>query len=1648
MGLGNFLHGITAQINPFDNGKTYGSYNPPKKKPQPGDPGYVAPVAALKIQNPNQITPVAKQPTNLFQSQANDLKLPGTNTTPSLNLGGTPATPPQPGTIIKPTPMIQPQKINAVPVPNGYEQAAGITGTRTKQNGETGIMTTNKVTGQPHFVPDAPKPQSNSVGAKIGRFFKTGAQTVGGSIANIPEVGAAAVRTGTGIVQGVTQLPHVVTALAATGTQALADHTDNSFTRQLNRGFQDTNTGTKNVTNVVQKPLDFVNKKIDQGASIYAAHVPGASAGDKVYKTTQIPLNVLAALVTGGGSAAAEGGEGAADAGKATGFISKLLNKSVTDNPDSNISKISQTVTDKTAPTVKVLNSPIKSTKNAITKLVNTRSVPTSDDAKIQQILSGDGSNRTDNLRTIEQNQNNLSDTDRLNLAGGDSGQAGLQMAPSARDEMLARFRAQASGGAPAPNVTDVPHVPNPAADLVDAGEAGNVMNGVEDLTRPPVQIPVTQPTPISIGGEPGEPTTIPVTNNTSTGKPIIEVSGDKPGSVKVPTQSDVAAQNATDRFNTQAPGNPDRSIDGITKADTGNASPLFTKAQIANEQAELDAALKSGELDAATHKAASDELVKNSAIDDAPKGKKINVKQVNSIPIENQVDVPTDLPATPGQVAPTTATAPEQTASETVANAPTVAAPTPLPKDVQNVLDNPKQFTKRQVAAARNQRKLARAMAKTQEDTQAAITRMTSDKPVSDKGFVPSGEMKKGATGKVSETAHNLLEQAQGEHDTTHLSVDDVLKQAHQELSDNGIHSPETVRNLRSIKNSGKFAANSPEQKAVVDEYKAASANYARGLALTDRTVRASATGDQLTNRFTNKLLAFADDSGKIKHADIDQINEAESTFTSARDAATQAGEQFKATGSDSDFKAWKAAQTQAETADRHARLTEYLVSKRVLKGNKDINASKAVADAEKNAGVYSMDAIDSNMLSGTGTMARNYINTLFPRAENKLFGRVGSVVARKLTGIDALGGSSGKGARIGSAIGRATYKADLAARKEAGVGKIRRFVTAGNTLGEQNIEATTYSKAFSHYKQVLKDQGYKGKELNQRAEFEARNNTGGLVDQYREDTLKANALSGLTTGNKKIENWLSDQIQQKLADGGVGARGQQVGRLGAKAITRVGLGFPTVIARSLIEGAKRASLGVPEALLAGGKFALTGNKEDFAASLAQSIQHAGSGGALYTLGAALGRAGLITGAYPTDPAEQARWAAEGKQENSIKIGGNYYSIPGYLGGFSLPLQIGASFADGNIKDEASWKNAYNTVLSSSPVDNIQSTLDIVTGNGTDAKTKNAVTSLVRSGTPAGALVAEIAKMTDSTQNDTTTKGSVQNILDSIAGGIPGLNNKVNTIAKTDEYGNPIKNPNPVAVALGAQGAAQGQGTQDVNQVQSASDQTLQQLAGYGVTSNKSLMQLVDPKIAKQIENGQQLSPEDVAKVQAAVTKGITPTEDSNWRESGDYSTDKAALQAKLQLLDTDPTTKPSVKAQYQTQIARDDVLQTNNISYDELKSYEGTSLADWRAMGDPTSDTYDPDTYNALWAIDQKMAAGGGSYNKTDATKQKFSAKSASASGSKGSGLTTDFGKINPGDYAPKVQAYGSIDQTTGQVPVIQVQRPNIVHSISSSG
>jgi hypothetical protein len=219
-------------------------------------------------------------------------------------------------------------------------------------------------------------PVTNVVGHDIISPTVNAGKDVGEvAAAAVPEVGLGAGRVGTGIVQGLTQIPHIATALTATGTKELAK-TGLPGTTEANNLVQDANTGVKTATNFVDRPINAASKGIDTAAADYSKLGPLAGMGEQDYKDTQVPLNILAGLATlGGGTAAEAAGEGgdAANAAGKTNLITKgidFLNKDVANPANDVISKVGSGVSNAVAPVIHAVNSPVSSVIKGVKAII------------------------------------------------------------------------------------------------------------------------------------------------------------------------------------------------------------------------------------------------------------------------------------------------------------------------------------------------------------------------------------------------------------------------------------------------------------------------------------------------------------------------------------------------------------------------------------------------------------------------------------------------------------------------------------------------------------------------------------------------------------------------------------------------------------------------------------------------------------------------------------------------------------------------------------------------------------------------------------------------------------------------------------------------------------------------------------------------------------------------------------------------------------------------------------------------------------------------------------------------------------------------------------------------------------------------------
>lgn len=79
---------------------------------------------------------------------------------------------------------------------------------------------------------------------------------------------------------------------------------------------------------------------------------------------------------------------------------------------------------------------------------------------------------------------------------------------------------------------------------------------------------------------------------------------------------------------------------------------------------------------------------------------------------------------------------------------------------------------------------------------------------------------------------------------------------------------------------------------------------------------------------------------------------------------------------------------------------------------------------------------------------------------------------------------------------------------------------------------------------------------------------------------------------------------------------------------------------------------------------------------ALVTALSEATTGTGLMYLGKKLADANLLTGNYPTDPKEQARWKADGIQPNAVRVGNQWLSM-NYLGPVGLLFNMGKRIAD-----------------------------------------------------------------------------------------------------------------------------------------------------------------------------------------------------------------------------------------------------------------------------------------------------------------------------------------------------------------------------------
>lgn len=185
---------------------------------------------------------------------------------------------------------------------------------------------------------------------------------------------------------------------------------------------------------------------------------------------------------------------------------------------------------------------------------------------------------------------------------------------------------------------------------------------------------------------------------------------------------------------------------------------------------------------------------------------------------------------------------------------------------------------------------------------------------------------------------------------------------------------------------------------------------------------------------------------------------------------------------------------------------------------------------------------------------------------------------------------------------------------------------------------------------------------------------------------------------------------------------------------------------------------------------------------ALATALAEATTGTAVIYVGAEMAKNGLISGQYPEDPKEQARWKAEGIQPNSVKLGDTWVSL-NYFGPVGSLFVQGKRVVDtvesgGNIGDVAVGGTAglVQDALGQSFLQGVSGALDAVN----DPKRYAANFAKNTAGSVIPTLSNDLAQALDKWQRDASNPG------EAILSRIPGLREGLRI--KQDAYGNKLE--------------------------------------------------------------------------------------------------------------------------------------------------------------------------------------------------------------------------------------------------------------------
>lgn len=700
-------------------------------------------------------------------------------------------------------------------------------------------------------------------------------------------------------------------------------------------------------------------------------------------------------------------------------------------------------------------------------------------------------------------------------------------------------------------------------------------------------------------------------------------------------------------------------------------------------------------------------------------------------------------------------------------------------------------------------------------------------------------------------------------------------------------------------------------------------------------------------------------------------------------------------------------------------------------------------------------IDPLMQNVARSEGT-AVNGLNTsrnAMKAAKEMAAGTLGSNIRNNFNSTMALAGAGknplmkavSKAAALPNAIGAAgTQLGDLATQNVA-----KALQIAASRPEAQGLESVEdYKRYFGNY---MNSSQFK----DDLAQVEAANNRRiGL-------TGAANDNMG---GGGKISNFLSRNVDNGIINAARASDAKNGTNLASNPLIRNAndyvkgniTGYAGVGSRILGTATNALAGGIPDVVKAvniaksGDPAAVARATQLASQSVTDAITAYGVGGAAFALAKASGGAIGYTGAQPAAGSSDAAY----NKANNIPANQWYINLPnGQRVYFDAARPFGAAGVAADLAGSAATgrdlpnttgnilTQVYNQAGGSSLPNNIVDATNFINPASSAATKKLAGQQLEATLAPSTGVLNNVANATDSVKRAPT------NFAQDIAANIPILRSSVP--AAKDSQGNPIPNSKQVSGGSSVYSLAKnpdatpGAGadplTSEISRLQGISGNVFPTAQNTGASKNTANINglahtLLNDPIYKAADDATK------AEMLKGVMAGTTGKTISNSLGDGD----KQALLDYTLLgkgkgavwLEDNGNAKNYYNALYNnaqangTLTAKDNNLNNKsglryqavaagvNVSVgadqDLQQLYHDTSQSEWRAMGNPNSDSYDPETYQKLMEYDQARTDAGVSEKSSASDQAKYVAKasgtrSGARSGSGRGGSSPNFGFAN---------------------------------------